>query len=111
MDNFRQEGEILTLTAPSGGVVSGTLYKIGSLIVCALITAAEAAQFTAIAAGVALVAKTAGETWSEGEKLYYVSATKALTTTAGSNTLCGVATAAALSAATTGYARLDGVAR
>ncbi|MBN2204303.1 MAG: DUF2190 family protein [Thermoleophilia bacterium] len=111
MENFRQEGEVLTLTAPGGGVVSGTLYKVGSLIVCALITADAAALFTALVAGVITAAKTAGETWSEGEPLYYVAGTKALTTTAGANTLCGVAVAAAASADTTGPARLDGVVR
>lgn len=111
MENFDSPGKVVTLTAPSGGVVSGTLYLIGSLVVCALVTAAENAKFAGLVEGTQLVAKTTGQTWSEGEKLYYVTSTKKLSTSSGGNTLCGVATAAALSGAETGYARLDGVAR
>lgn len=111
MKTYGQEGEVIALTAPSGGVVSGVAYLIGSLVVIALVTAAETVQFSALVCGVATVAKTTSQTWSEGQKLHYVSATKAFSTSSGGNTLCGVATKAAGSGDTTGSLRLDGVAR
>lgn len=112
MNNYVSSGKVLTLTAPSGDVVAGVLYKIGSLIVLATVSAAETEKFAAQVTGEILAEKTTGQTWDEGEKLYYVSGTKKLSTSSGGgNTLCGVATAAAGSSDTTGKARLDGVAR
>ena len=113
MDNFRQEAEVVTLTAPSGGVTAGLPYKIGSLVVVACITAAEGAQFTAIAAGVVSGPKTGSQAWTEGVKVYLDESPREFTTSSGGNTLCGVAGAAVGSGAgeTTGYVRLDGVAR
>ena len=45
MKNFVQPGDVVELTAPSGGVVSGTVYLIGALVVVATVTAAEGAKF------------------------------------------------------------------
>ncbi len=111
MENYVQPGEVLTLTAPSGGVVAGTPYKIGSLIVIALISVAQTLPFTALVRGVATVPKATGATWSEGQKLYWDDSAKNFTETNTSDTLAGVAVEAALTGATTGKIRLDGVVR
>jgi len=50
--------------------------------------------------------KATGETWSVGQTLYWDAGNSNLTTTATSNTKAGHATAAALTAATTGSIRL-----
>lgn len=50
--NFVQDGDVLPLTAPAGGVVSGAPYTIGTLAVVALVSAAEGEQFSAKATGV-----------------------------------------------------------
>lgn len=45
MRNYVQAGDSLTLTAPSGGVVSGMGYVIGDLFVVAAVTVAEGLPF------------------------------------------------------------------
>lgn len=111
MNNFVQIGENLTLTAPSGGVVSGEGYLIGSLFVVATVTADVGDPFVGRVIGVVELAKPTGEAWTEGAKLYWNNSTRKITTTSGGNTLVGVATEVTASTATTGNVRLDGVAR
>lgn len=114
MKNFVQEGDVLTLTAPMGDVVSGTAYKIGSLVVVATISAAAGDPFTAITRGVVSYTKPGTQAWAEGVKIYWDNSAKKFTTTSGGgNTLVGVAAEAVGAGAdeTTGKVRLDGVAR
>ena len=111
MENFVAEGEVVTLTAPTGGVVSGTAYLIGSLVVVALVTAAETVSFSALTRGVVTHAKVSAQAWTEGVKLYWDDTAKNFTTTAGGNPLVGVAAAVAANPSATGKIRLDGVAR
>lgn len=113
MKNYVESGEVLTLTAPSGGVVSGVAYKIGSLIVVATVTVAQTLPFAAIVTGVISYTKPGSQAWTEGVKVYWDNSAKKFTTTSGGNTLAGVAAEAVGSGAgeTTGKVRLDGVAR
>ena len=121
MDNYVQPGEVLSLTTPGGGVVSGLGYKIGSLVVIALttvtaaqVTADPTIKFSALVRGVATVVKEgagSGQVWSEGLKIYWDNNAKKFTVTSGGNTLVGAAVAAALTAAPSGVLRLDGVVR
>lgn len=91
MKTFSQPGEILTLTAPSGGVVSGTAYLFGTLVVIATETVAQTLSFAALVCGVVDVPKEAEEGWSEGLKIYWDDSAKKFTATASTNTLVGVA--------------------
>lgn len=91
MNNFTQRGESLELTAPGGGVVKGTAYLIGSLLVVAEVSADAAAKFSALAKGVVDLPKPADETWTEGVKVYWDDTAKNITTVSGGNTLVGVA--------------------
>lgn len=91
MKTFRQPGEIITLTAPSGGVVSGTAYLIGTLVVIATATVAQTLPFAALAVGVVDVPKVNDEAWTEGLKLYWDDTAKKFTSVVGANTLVGVA--------------------
>lgn len=111
MENYNSPGEVLELTAPSGGVVSGVVYLIGSLLAVATVTAAEAAKFSGLVVGVIEYAKVSAQAWSEGAKVYWDNSAKNFTTTSGGNTLAGVAAAAAANPSATGKVRLDGVAR
>jgi predicted RecA/RadA family phage recombinase len=111
LENYSQPGEVVTLTAPTGGVVSGTAYLIGSLIVVALITVAETLSFTGQVAGVVTHAKVSAQAWTEGAKVYWDDTAKNFTTTSSGNTLAGVAAAVAANPSATGKIRLDGVAR
>lgn len=109
--NYVQPGNTLTLTAPSGGVVSGTVYLIGTLLVVAQATVAQTLPFEGKVTGVFTVPKTNAQAWTEGAKVYWDNTAKEFTTTSTSNTLAGVAAAAAANPSTTGNVRLDGVTR
>jgi predicted RecA/RadA family phage recombinase len=109
--NFIQPGHVLTLTAPTGGVVSGTPYKIGQLIVIAEGTAAEGLPFEGATTGVWTMPKATGAAWTEGELLYWDDSAKKVTGTGTSNLLIGVAASAAGSSDATGVVRLSGYPR
>ena len=66
-----QPGRTLTLTAPSGGVVAGTPYKIGSLFVVARTTADQDEAFVGTVVGVHTLLKTSAQAWSEGDRIYW----------------------------------------
>lgn len=113
MLNFVQKGEHVTLTAPGGGVTSGTVYKIGSLLVVATVDADAGDQFVGLVTGVISYTKPGSQAWAEGAKVYWDNGAGKFTTTSGGNTLAGVAAEAVGSGSgeTTGKVRLDGVAR
>lgn len=111
MNNFVQEGDVVTLTAPSGGAVAGTGELIGSLFVVPLFSAAEGAKFEGQVTGEVTHAKTSAQAWTEGAKIYWAAGSSVMTTTSAGNTLVGVAAAVANNPSATGKVRLDGVAR
>jgi predicted RecA/RadA family phage recombinase len=111
MNNFIQSGDVVTLTAPSGGVTSGNGYKIGQLFVVAANTAAATEEFEGKTDGVYTLPKTTGTAWTEGVLLYWDDSTDKATTVAEDNLLIGCAAAAADSADATGAVRLNGTAR
>lgn len=108
MKNYVQPGHTLDLTAPAGGVVSGTGYLIGTMFVVASVTAAAGATFAARLEGVYTLTKAAGAAWTEGAAVYWDNTAKNVTTTASGNTKIGVAAAVAASGDTLGNVRLNG---
>ncbi len=108
---YVQPGDVLTLTAPTGGVVSGTPYQIGQLLVIAMVTAAEAAAFEGMVSGVHDLPKVSAQAWTEGALVYWDDTAKLVTTTAAGNLLIGAASAAAANPSATGRVRLSGYAR
>lgn len=111
MKNFLKPGECLTLTAPAGGVVSGTPYLIGSLLVIATATVAAGLPFEGCACGIFSVTKADSQAWTEGANVYWDNTAKNFTTTATANYYAGVAAEAVASTAglTTGKVRLNGI--
>ncbi len=106
---IRNVADNLPLIAPYA-LKSGDPFMVGSLFAIASIDADVGAPVEGVTKGEFSLPKTAGEGWSVGQKLYWNAATKALTTTAGSNLQVCVATQAAASAAVTGAAKLAFVA-
>ena len=106
MKNYIQPGDVLTMTAPSGGVSSGDGIKIGSLFGVAVTSAAEGESFQLKTGGVFTLPKTSAQAWTEGAKVYWTGT--ACTTTASGNTLIGCATEAAANPSATGSVRLNG---
>lgn len=109
--NYLGPGDVLTLTAPTGGVVAGTAYLIGKLLVVAQNTVAQGLPFEGKRAGLFTLPKATGQTWTEGERIHWDNTAKNCTETATSNQLVGIAAAAAGTGDATGSVLLDGVAR
>lgn len=110
--NFRKSGDVVTLVAPSGGVVTGQLYVIGGLPVVALATAAEGAQFEGKTTGEFDLPKVGSQAWTQGQRVNWNASTGAASTAATAGFFpIGVATVAVGSGAgeTTGRVRLNGV--
>ena len=108
MKNFVQPGDVVTVTAPTGGVVSGQPLLVGFLFgVCAYSAIATKPVELALE-GVFDLPKDAS-TFAVGAKIYWDATAKLVTSTSTSNTLVGVATAAAGTGEATARVRLNEV--
>ena len=110
-NKFIQPGDVLELTAPSGGVVSGTAYLIGGMVGIAQDTVAQTLPFRFMVTGVHSVTKVGSQAWAEGAVVYWDNVAKNFTTVTTSNYRAGIAVVAVGSGAgeTTGIVRLNGV--
>jgi predicted RecA/RadA family phage recombinase len=111
MRNYKQPGDVLSFTAPLGGVVSGNLYLVGGLAVVAESTVAAGASFEGQAVGVFELPKTAGQLWTEGQKIYWDTMNFRADNSSMVGPLIGVATEAtsiAASPLSPGKVRLNG---
>lgn len=105
MQNFVQRGDVLPLTTPTaveagGVVIAGNLVGIasthapaGSAVECALV-------------GVFDLPKKSGESFAQGDALFWDAAAATATLTAEGNTRLGTAASAALASATAADVRL-----
>jgi len=110
MRTYIQSSHVLTLTAPSGGVVAGTPLLISSLVVVPAETVAQTLPFDAHVAGVFTCPKATGVTWSEGQVLYWDSAAGNFATAQSATARrAGAAVVAAASGDTTGVVRLANI--
>ncbi|MBB4837291.1 putative RecA/RadA family phage recombinase [Sphingomonas kyeonggiensis] len=90
MRGYIQDGDTLPFVAPydvaaGGGVLVGAIF----LVAIAAVLTGKGGQGRR--RGVMDIAKTTGEAWTQGQKLYWDNAAKKLTTTAAGNTLVGAA--------------------
>ena len=107
MKNAVQRGEIITLAAPYD-VAAGAGLLVGAIFGVATSPALSGATVEAAACGVFELAKTSAQAWTVGAKVYWDDAAKLCTTVNTSNTLIGVAVAAAANPSATGLVRLNG---
>ncbi len=82
MKNFIQDGETVTLTAPSD-VASGGIVVVGSIVGVAAFTALSGADVEVQTEGVFDLTKVTTDVIAQGDKLYWDSSTVKLTKTAG----------------------------
>ncbi len=95
-------GDILTLTAPSGGVVGGSLSLLGLLLVIPVTSAAEGETVNVYTKGLCVdLPKATGESFAQGDLLYWDESETKLTKTATGNTFAGIAMSTEGSGATT----------
>lgn len=108
--NYVRRGAVVPLVAPVGGVVSGMIYLIGSLVVVAATTVAAGEMFEGHTVGEwDFNIKTLANTPTVGAKAYLTAAGTEITTTASGNTLIGVFTEAGVNGSTACRVRLNGV--
>lgn len=110
MKNFVQEGNTVTLTAPTGGVLSGAGVVVGNLFGVAAYDAIEDAEVEVQVVGVFTLPKGAGVI-NEGAIVWWNNTAKAVSNVTGAGYFpIGVAVEGALDAGATVKVRLDGVA-
>jgi predicted RecA/RadA family phage recombinase len=108
MKNFIQRGDTVTLVAPYALASSGLGVKVGSIVGVAVAAASSGADVEVALTGVFDVKKTSAQAWTVGALVYWDDSAKEFTTTSTSNTLAGVAVAAAANPTATGRVRLNG---
>lgn len=110
---YIQPGDVVTLTAPTGGVTKDVPVQIGQLLVVPTATVAEGELFEGHTRGVFSVTKAGSQAWAEGAIVYWDAAAGNFTTVATGNFQAGVAVEVVGSGAgeTTGKVRLDGIGR
>lgn len=105
---FVQPGKILSLIAPSGGVVASAPLMIGSLFVIPQNTAAQTLPFEGMVTGVHTLSKTSAQAWTAGQKVYWNASTSKVDSDATTGPLIGVAVEIAANPTSTGLVRLNG---
>lgn len=91
MRNHFQPGNALDFTAPAGGVVSGKTVKKGALMHVPSTTAAEGDAYSGDIQGVFILDAATGQSWTQGDALYWDDAAKVWTKTATGNAKGGAA--------------------
>ena len=108
MKNFVQNGDTLSLTAPYA-VSSGGGLLVGDIFGIAADDAANGASVQAMVDGVFDIAKTAGQTFAQGDPVYWDNAAKTVTAVYAANQMIGFATQAAASGDATARVSLEGI--
>jgi len=108
---YIQPGDVLTFTAPTGGVTAGVPVLIGALVVIPTASVAQTLPFSGMITGVHSAPKTDSQAWTEGALVYLDNTNHLFSTTATVGFFrAGVAVEAVASTAglVTGKVRLDG---
>ncbi|CAI8805890.1 DUF2190 family protein [Pseudomonas sp. IT-P74] len=110
MKNYIQAGGNLTVIAPSGGTVSGGLYKVGAIVGVATTTEVAGDPVVLKIDGVFDLTKTSAQAWAVGDLLYMNTTSRSLSNVSATGlVLVGVATEVAVNPSSTGACRLNGV--
>lgn len=106
--NFVQDGNCITMIAPSGGVTSSIAVLIGATFGVALVDAAENEEFELGVVGVWEISKVAADTATAGDQAFYNTTSKLISSDPTGAVAVGVFIADATNGATTATVRLDG---
>src|SRR5262245_53077648 len=105
--SFGQLGDVMTFTAPTGGVTAGVAYLSGGLFVVAKNTALVGVAFDGDVNGVVSLAKVTGEgTLAEGQVVYWDVTNVRVTIDSTAGLPIGVIAVSALTGDTTASVRL-----
>ena len=107
MRNFVQKGDVITVTAPVGGVKSGDPILVGGALFGVATGSADAGEeFELSTVGVFNLPKVTAQLWGQGEPIYFDAAAGNCTTVDTNNTLIGHAARAAANPSATGHVRI-----
>ncbi len=95
MKTYVQPGRSITVTAPTGGVVSGEGVLIGTLFGIAQFDAVEGAEVEILTEGVVEIGKTSALQIGVGDRLFWDATNKVVNKTATAQVCVGVAVSAA----------------
>ena len=110
MKTFIQNGAVITVTAPAGGVVSGEAIVVGALFGVAAFTAAEGEAVEIATRGVYILPKEPTAVIAVGAQVAWDASAKQIDLPGTGLYPVGIATEAAGNGITTVRVRLDGVA-
>lgn len=109
MKNFVQNGHMITVTAPAGGIKSGAGMIVGNLFGIATMDAAEGKNVEMATTGVFDLPKAPAAVFTLGQRVAWDATNGQVVTPATGAYPIGVVTQAAANGATTAWVRLDGV--
>jgi predicted RecA/RadA family phage recombinase len=110
MKNYIQEGSIIAVTAPTGGVISGEGLIVGSLFGAALHSAAEGESLEVATDGVYRLPKASTVVLAIGTRVAWDNSAKNINVLGTGRFPVGIAAEAAGNGITSVAVRLDGVA-
>src|SRR5262245_55719103 len=111
MKNFVQPGKVVTLTAPSGGVVSGQFVVIGAIAGVCAFDALQGKPVEVVTRGVFTLPKAAASALTEGQRVWWDVSPGCIVNASGEgHFMVGTAAKAAGENDATCVVRLDGVA-
>ena len=107
--NFVQPGKHITVTAPTGGAVSGEGVLIGTLFGVAQYDAVEGAEVEILTEGVVDIGKTSALQIDVGDRLFWDGTNKVVNKTAAAQVCVGVAVSAVVNPSGTVRMKLGAV--
>ncbi len=110
MKNAIQDGRVVTVAAPTGGIASGGGVLVGNLFGVAAFAAAEGEPLEVVTIGVFRLPKASAAVLTVGSRVAWDVTSKVINVPASGRVPIGVATEAAGNGATSVAVRLDGVA-
>ncbi|MEQ8693895.1 MAG: DUF2190 family protein [Gammaproteobacteria bacterium] len=110
MKNYIQNGDMITVAAPVGGVTSGQGLRLGSMFGVAAVTAAEGEAVEIATTGVFELPKDAATVIDQGDRVAWDDIAKEIALPAVGLHLVGVAVTTAGNGITKVQVRLDGIA-
>ncbi len=108
MNNFSQDGDVMTVTMPYARTTGGLGVLVGNLFGVTVKAYENATTGEIKTRGVFYLTKLSAQAWTVGQLVYWDDTNKRCTTVSSGNELIGCATAVAANPSSSGYVRLNG---
>lgn len=101
MDNFVKRGDVVTITAPTGGVTSGVGVLVGQLFGVATADVAQTLEAEIVVQGQVTIAKTSALAIDPGDAVYWDNTNKVVNKTSSAQKEVGIAVSTAANPSST----------